>query len=153
MNVSELLQRPPAELARWLGLAGLLPFAGTSLGALLLPPPAAHWSLHALITYGAVILSFLGGITWGCCLGGTVLDDAAAREEFAYGVCPSLAGWAALLLPAGAASWWLLAGFAAAWAHDRWRAERLDLPEWFQRLRTQLSAGASVALLLAALYA
>lgn len=53
---------PPAAAA--LGLAGVLPFAATALASL----AAAPWgdlALLALLAYGAVILSFLGGIEWG----------------------------------------------------------------------------------------
>jgi Protein of unknown function (DUF3429) len=58
--LDRLLPDVPSPAAL-LGLAGLLPFAATAL--LSLPPgPAGDWAGFALLAYGAVILSFLGGI-------------------------------------------------------------------------------------------
>ena len=57
--------------------------------------------LHAprqSLAYGAVILSFLGGIRWGAALRG--IGASQRRFDFAISVIPSLAGWAALLIPA-----------------------------------------------------
>ena len=53
---------PPA--AAVLGLAGVLPFVAAAVGSLQ-PGPLGAFALTALIAYGAVILSFLGGIHWG----------------------------------------------------------------------------------------
>ena len=143
----------PGQWASLLGYAGLVPFALACLGALLLPGDWAAFCARALIAYGAAILSFLGGITWGLCVATAALPLATARREFLYSVCPSLLAWACLLLPTRPALWLLAVGVALAFAHDWWRADLLGLPDWFRTLRVRLSAGALVTLLLGALYA
>ena len=143
----------PDQWAGVLGYAGLAPFAAACLGALLLPGELAAFAARTLIAYGAVILSFLGGITWGLCVASPALPVETARREFLYSVCPSLLAWGCLLLPTHPALWLLAAGVALALAHDWWRADLLELPAWFRTLRWRLSAGATLALVLGALYA
>ncbi len=93
-------------LAILLGLAGLIPFVGGSLGALGPGEEMARLSLLGLSAYGAVILSFLGGVHWGLGLaaagrtesGRTGSGRAVERARFGLGVVPSLVGWGALLV-------------------------------------------------------
>ena len=143
----------PGQWASLLGYAGLVPFGLACLGALLLPADLARFCANALVAYGAAILSFLGGITWGLCVATASLPIETARREFLYSVCPSLLAWGCLLLPVRPALWLLCVGVALALAHDWWRAGLLELPDWFRTLRVRLSAGALVSLLLGALYA
>ena len=82
-----------------LGAAGLLPFVLGGLGALALEGDGARMSLLGLSAYGAVILSFLGGVHWG--LGLAEAADPSVRVQrarFGLGVVPSLIGWAGLLV-------------------------------------------------------
>ena len=51
--------------ARWLGFGGLLPFAATASLALYPALSLNDIATRALLAYGAVILSFLGGVRWG----------------------------------------------------------------------------------------
>ena len=86
-------------IAVMLGAAGLIPFVLASLGALALEAEGARMSLLALSAYGAVILSFLGGVHWGFGLQeGGAQTVAAQRSRFGLGVVPALIGWAALLV-------------------------------------------------------
>ena len=91
-------------LAILLGLAGLIPFAALSFGAVALDAEWAPRSLLALSAYGAVILAFLGGVHWGLALAAgpplttSVQSVATQRARFALGVVPSLIGWAGLLV-------------------------------------------------------
>ena len=139
---------PPAPLV--LGLAGLIPFWGL---ALLL---AAHAPFgfrapeieFGLATYGAVILSFLGGIRWG-------LAAAGARSEtfhYALSVVPSLVGWALLAAPEP----WRLIGLGLAVLVSGPIDARLVkeglAPPWLGRLRLILSCGAGVALFVGAFH-
>lgn len=122
-----------------LGYAGLIPFAVLALDPLTVeffPPPLARlW----LLGYGAVILSFLGGIIWG-----RNLRDPDAGVAMVVSILISLAGWGALLLIGPEAFWLLAAAFAAALAYDLGS----DLPPWFRRLRIHLSIGAIAAMLI-----
>ena len=93
------MTRTLPTIAMLLGIAGLIPFAVCSLGALTNLPPNSERSLLALIAYGAVILSFLGGVHWGFGLDdpGSAPSDVQ-RARFGLGVLPALLGWVALLL-------------------------------------------------------
>ena len=55
-----------AWTGRLLGLGGLVPFVAAALGAWLTGD--GRWAFGGLL-YGAIILSFLGGIQWGLVLG------------------------------------------------------------------------------------
>ncbi len=88
---------PPIALL--LGAAGLIPFVLGSLGALSLEGDGARMALLGLSAYGAVILSFLGGVHWGLGLAAGVDQSVRAqRSRFGLGVVPSLIGWTGLLV-------------------------------------------------------
>ena len=85
-----------SRFAHALGYAGLLPVAGAIL-MLLLQPAWATWTIRLGAAYGAVILSFLGGIQWGMAL---LAEDPAVRiRRLCIGVMPSLWAAGSLLLP------------------------------------------------------
>lgn len=97
--------RQPFSLAVIFSLAGAIPFL--CLGAVvLLDPLQSRTAIEVLISYGAVILSFLGAVHWGFALresahpvDGVPLSPAkqgAERELLAFGVVPALIGWLAL---------------------------------------------------------
>jgi hypothetical protein len=133
----------PAAL---LGLAGLLPFAAASLLSLQ-PGPAGDAAGFALLAYGAVILSFLGGIHWGLALAG---DGTPDWRALGIGVLPSLAGWAGLLAGGTAGLLLLTAGFLAVLAVDLGLSRNGRAPAWFARLRTLLTGAVCAALLVSA---
>ena len=91
-------------LAVVLGVLGLLPFLGCTLGIIAFPRQVPVPNLvQAIIAYGAVILAFLGGVHWGFALEPrpTILapgHEMIDRMRLALGVLPSLVGWAALLV-------------------------------------------------------
>jgi Protein of unknown function (DUF3429) len=136
-------QAPLSATTRALGIAGLLPFLAAALASLLAPPAWDDAAARALVAYGAVIVSFLGGIHWGA------PTDAARDGARLWGVLPSLLAWPMLLLPS---SRWALLGLAAAlllcWAVDRARYPGLGLASLLP-LRTLLT-GVAVACCLAA---
>ena len=80
-------------MALWLGYAGLVPFVAVAAMTWLLPPESRLFAATVLSAYAAVIVSFLGGIHWG--IG---FRDGLPRL-FLWGVLPSLAAAAALMLP------------------------------------------------------
>jgi len=125
--------------ALYLGAGGLIPFVVMAAALVIAPRDDV---LFALGAYGAVILSFLGGIRWGLAIrgGDSGHNDAALGRWLAISVSPSLAGWAALLLPAGAGLLLLAVAFALMLALDV-RAARANLaPAWYPRLRVPLTA-------------
>jgi len=84
----------PGTEAWALGMAGLLPFVAGAAGLWLLSPEWAGLAALALLTYAAVIVSFLGGIHWGL-----AMPLAQTRRGLLiWGLLPSLLAWAGLLL-------------------------------------------------------
>jgi hypothetical protein len=98
---------PPLVLL--LGLLGLIPFLVCGYLACAWRYAAEDRALLAFVAYGAVILSFLGGVHWGFALAEPPASlaglapappsaDPAYRPRIALGVVPSLIGWVALLI-------------------------------------------------------
>lgn len=141
---------PPAAL--WLGMAGALPFVALATAAWLPgPAPGAPLSF-ALIAYGAVILSFLGGVRWGLAIAGygAGADDGPSWKRLGLAVAPSLIAWFSLLIAAPAGLLTLAAAFAAMLAIDRRAGAAGAMPAWYAALRLPLSLVVVAALLLAA---
>jgi hypothetical protein len=141
-NVSSAKRIPAAAMA--LGLGGLVPFAAGA-AALWLPLPwlTPDAGLRLIVVYGAIILSFLGGIRWGVALG--PYDTARQSRDFAASVLGALAGLAAVFLPPVPALALLIAGFLSQALWDVTSAEAGRLPGWFGRLRMLLTSGAVIA--------
>ncbi len=152
---SKTLEIPRPALL--LGVGGLLPFFATAVAVWYQPSidnPAtgltiSEFALRALGAYGAVILSFLGGVRWGKLL----VDEARLRQwvPLTLSVLPSLVAWCSLLLSPPAMLLLLMAGFAAQYVLDRLAVRRQELPAWFGRLRLLLSSGAVLSLTVALL--
>ena len=133
-----------------LGLAGLIPFvAGAASLWVPLPMLPPEQGLKVAVIYGAIILSFLGGIRWGTAIG--PYDSGRQTLEFSASVLGSLAGLAAALLPAIPALALLIAGFLMQGLWDVMSVDAGRLPNWFGRLRMILTAGAVVSLVAALL--
>ncbi len=131
---------PPA--AAWLGAAGVLPFAFLAGAGVILVGSLEEKAILALAAYGAVILSFLGGVHWGLAIGdaGTANQERVSYRRLAISVVPSLVAWCALLLPTVATLPVLAAAFAAMLAVD-WRlAGKTEAPSWYPKLRWPLTA-------------
>ena len=133
--------------AAWLGAAGALPFLAAVVLVLAAGPETGAWAALAVRAYGAVILSFMGGIHWGLAMaqGGT------SWARLGLAVLPALLGWMALLLPLPFGLPLLAAAFAVLLAGDL-QAVRAGLaPGWYPRLRWPLSAVVILCLFIAAL--
>ena len=134
----------PFSLAVFGGL-GVIPFA---VGAVLANIPDAAQTGHWLIIgYGAVILSFLGGIQWGVGLKAT----PRAWLPYYVAIFISLTGWAAMLLPPLWGITLLASGFVCAYIYDAISVGVFDLPGWFLGLRSLLTVSVLSCLALAAL--
>lgn len=135
-------------------LAGLgaVPFAVMALAGVVWPEFAAAQlgGDAAFLGYGAVILSFMGGIRWGRAL--SLEDPVHAGEQMILSVAPSLAAWLALLIDRPWSLVLLLTCFAMQAAWDLSSARSGLLPRWFGRLRLAISliVIASIALVLLA---
>lgn len=127
-------QVPPA--AAWLGGLGAIPFAALAAVSWWLPDYSGD-ALSALRAYGAVILSFLGGVHWGLAM----RRSPASPGLFALtlSVMPSLVGWSALLLAPRSGLVVLTVAVIAMLAVDVSLAGRGLAPAWYKRLRVPLS--------------
>ena len=152
-------QSSPFRILAWiLALAGAVPFAVATVALTSEHSQVRVPAIAAMVTYAAVILSFLGGIEWGLALREDSLGASLqSRERFRgaallVSVLPSLAGWGVLWLPSP--RWQLGASlglFVAVWAVDLAFARQGLLPSWFVNLRTAVTVLVS-ALLGVALY-
>ncbi|NBN64212.1 DUF3429 family protein [Microvirga tunisiensis] len=164
MSLSTAPQRPadaaPAAVpvpAVWLGATGVIPFAAPTLLLLvapgLVPAPLAPLLPLALAAYGAVILSFLGGVHWGLGLSASMAGrtDPGLARRLVISVIPSLVGWVALLLPAATGLLLLALAFPLMLAVDLKAAREGAVPAWYPRLRIPLTACVTALLLAGAL--
>jgi len=110
----------------WTGDAQLQQRAALSLGA-----------------YGAVILSFLGGVKWGIVLNGSTEHQ---WRELTLSVLPSIVAWMALLLPGAGTLLLLAAALLGQYWLDFLSVRHGDLPRWFGKLRIVLTVGAVLSL-------
>lgn len=129
-----------------LGLGGLIPFFTTAI-LVWLPTHNGYSDIATLALggYGAVILSFLGGVRWG-----NLLFDHERMQQWmplTLSVLPSLIAWPALMLPPVWMLALLAAGFVLQYALDVAAGKREELPTWFLRLRLILTCGAVFSLL------
>lgn len=136
----------PSTAARVLGLAGLLPFLAGAIALGVVDAPGLRaWAGTALVAYGALIATFLGGIHWGLAMRGV----QSVTVRLGWGVSPSLLAWVALLLPVGPGLWLLAALLAACYAVDRTLYASAGLSAWLG-LRLQLTSVATLCCLVGA---
>ena len=139
---------PERRLATWLAAAGLAPIAVLSVW--LAGIPADHiWrdiSILLLASYGAIVLSFLGGSRWGLAVAG---HGTERQRDLAVSMAPPLIGWLAFLLPPQYGFVVLAVAFAAQGAWDALAGQTGLLPLWFVRLRTYLTIGVVVGMIIA----
>ncbi|MDA9976027.1 DUF3429 domain-containing protein [Alphaproteobacteria bacterium] len=131
------------QCAFWLGFTGLIPFVAAAALNFLPDAPLHDLALQALLSYGAVILSFLGGVRWGLAIATT--DFTNLFGPLFISVVPALLGWFALLLPSSLGLTVLALGFSTMLVAD---LQLSSAPRWYRSLRLPLSVGAIVALLL-----
>ena len=140
-------------MALWLGMGGAIPFVGLS-GIMLLQysglmvdaglPERLFY--HLLMTYAALIASFLGGIRWGL-----ALMRQNSNSLLWVSVIPSIMAWAALALPRPYDNLVLIGLFLWLVMIDV-RLVLLTLaPRWFGTLRIGLTAVVLTSLLISLL--
>lgn len=150
------------RIALALALLGYLPFLLLMLAVGPLNPMLAgiasvfalpSWFFaHVLAVYGAVILSFLGGVRWGVAMVGTGEFKTRIRE-LTWSVVPSLAGWAAVFMPRSEGLYFLGLCFLAQGYWDMRLVAAGRAPDWFRSLRIVLTILVSTTLIIAGLLA
>lgn len=137
--------QPPAW-AWILGLAGLIPFVMCAAMQWYGPPGWRMLAGLALLSYGAVIVSFLGGIHWGLAMRASPVPTL----RLIWGVMPSLLGWSAVLLDSPWGPGVLALTLLVCFAVDRSVYRTLGLSAWLP-LRATLTLVATASVVLGAL--
>ena len=141
--------------ARWLGLLGLLPFVTMTLLTVTDTSAGIDDTRFVLRTYGAVILSFLGGVQWGLAIRNS---DGNARTRqgltpiLTVSIVPSLIGWAGLLVEELLGFGLLIIGFVLVLISDVRAVNKGIAPRWYLRLRYPLTAIVISCLTITAIY-
>jgi hypothetical protein len=125
------------------GILGLVPFVFLSAVILYQSPNVHDEVAAALLAYGALILSFLGGVRWGTAICGT--SRVPLSIQLWISVVPSLVGWAAILIEMSAALLVLTVAFSLMLFTDYMIA---GVPIWYLRLRMILSLPVIACLLI-----
>jgi uncharacterized membrane protein len=104
-------------------------------------------AIAALVTFAAVILSYLGGIEWGLALHEVPGTERTRAVALGVSTLPALAAWGILWAPSPQ---WQVGGaivlFLAVWAADLWLARHGLIPSWFVDLRTAITAAVCLIL-------
>ncbi len=137
------------NIVAWLGYGGLIPFlffAGLSL------TEPSHQIIYrsALLSYGAVILSFVGAIQWGFAMIAPELTDSQRRSGYTWSVVPALMAWFTVFLGPVTGALILILGFLVQYWRDLAVSSQMRLPNWFLPLRLRLTFVACISLALGA---
>jgi hypothetical protein len=142
VNEASDFEVPP--LALGLSYAGLLPFGGL---AVLLVFGTSQWTsltAKALLAYGGLIASFLGGIHWSIAQRGG--STKAATGLYLWGVTPSLVAWCAVVIPFSPGLILVSALLVCCYGVDRIVYPRQGLAHWVP-LRGRLTIVATLSCL------
>lgn len=133
-----------------LGWAGVVPFVVGAIGPMAITDVGvAAFIAFATSVYGALVLSFLGGIRWGMAMG--PLYGSERTQGFVISILPPVAAWVSLILSGFEGQALLIVAFLLqAWLDVRAVGEG-RAPVWFAPLRIRLTAAAVVALIVTAI--
>lgn len=140
------------KVALFLGVMGATPFVFLSVSLQYVQNVNLYYSIFfSLNTYAAIILSFLGGVSWGVIMSNT--DKAHASIGFGKGLCisivPSLVGWLSLFLEPTHSVNILCVMFFLVFYSDLILLRKELLPKWYFQLRCLLT-GIVISTLIAA---
>ena len=108
-----------------------------------------------LRAYGAVILSFLGGIQWGLAIrnsDGNARTRQGLTSTLTVSIVPSLIGWTGLVVEELVGFGLLILGFGLVLISDVRAVNRGMGPRWYLRLRYPLTAVVVSCLTITAIY-
>jgi hypothetical protein len=94
-------------------------------------------ALNVQVTYGAVLLSFLGALHWG--MEFAALGGVQGYKRLALGVAPVLFAWPTLMLEPTTALIAQWAGFTGLWYADLKATSAGWTPKWYSQYRFYLS--------------
>jgi hypothetical protein len=133
-----------------LGAGGAIPFIvlAAALALNLAPFGLPERVLHqALLTYAALIASFLGGVRWG--IGLNAVTPRRAATLFCVAVLPALTAWFALMLPRAIALPTIAGVFLVLVVIDIRLVIAGEAPRWYGTLRIGLTTAVLASLIIA----
>jgi hypothetical protein len=136
-------------LIRRLGYAGMAPFVILAFLLWLVDADLHPFIALSMAGYGAVIVSFLGGIHWGIGFRNAITMHNAPPVHFVWGVTPSLLAWVGVMMPAFAGLPLLGAVLIACYIMDRRTWPAAGLGQWLT-LRLHLTIVSSLSCFFAA---
>ncbi len=136
--------RTPPLASRLTAWACVVPLVVLSAMAWLSSDIEPQWAQHTL-TYGAVVLSFMGGARWGYAL--KAVDGKSNYLELGAALLPGAIGWISLFaIPLYGAALQITAFlFQAVW--DLLSSQTGRLPAWAVRVRMEMTGAAVLTLL------
>ena len=134
------------ELLERLAYAGGLPFIFLAILLWLVDEELHPFVSIALAAYGAVIVSFLGGIHWGIAF---IKSTEYQRQHLIWGISLSLLSWLAVLMPAFSGLPFLGFLLIASYLIDRKFYPHAGIKHWLT-LRFRLTLISSIACFIAA---
>jgi Protein of unknown function (DUF3429) len=124
--------------AKALGYAGLLPFIASAAVCWLTQGETKAFAQQALLTYGAVIVSFIGAVHWGVALA----QRNVAPLPYVWSNVPALLAWLALLLPFNFGAALLALALIVCWLADIRTLRSQAFGESYLQLRMHLTLAA-----------
>lgn len=133
-----------------LTLVSAVPFIGMSIAVSARMFDNNAFVIHTLLTYSAIILSFLGGVHWGIAVSNYSHDRRTANMLIGESVVPSILAWGVLLhTPLHIQLLVLTVLFIFVWAIDSVLVGRKIIPLWFFEIRCILTPIVVVSLYVA----
>jgi len=148
-DFNDMTKHYPSTMPKLLGYFGLMPFIVPTVFLFFDHGHLDMWR-HFLLSYGAVILSFVGALHWSFAMLLHELPINKQRWSFLWSVVPSLAAWISLSIPKFYGFILLVVFFAIALIRDRQLFNHVTLPAWYMPLRRNLTVVAMTCLLIAA---
>lgn len=136
-----------APLPLWIiAMAALSPFPLSAAVYAYGPDRMAHDALTVILTWSAIVMSFVGGVRWGL----ETARKAPRPGRLAASVVGPVVAWMLILARGRWPETWLLCGFLSAflvqWLFDHTAP---DVPARWPRLLTVLTLGAGLSLAIA----
>ena len=130
-----------------LSYGGLLPFVICIVGIYFGSKELSSYSTIGFVSYGAVILSFVGAVHWGFLL----KSDSIQRQGLllSISVLPGLIGWLALISPLRAALLVLCIAYPLLFVYEKLSELNSLLPKWYMLMRFRLTIVVTLSMLIA----
>jgi hypothetical protein len=130
-----------------LGYAGLIPFMTLACVLWITPEIYAEKIHQALLSYAAIILSFMGAVHWGLAIDNK--DHSINGFQLVVSVIPALIAWFSSMT----APLWnysiLIFTFVLLCFIDTYFVQKQSAPEWYLQLRIPLTVVVVISLIIA----